>query len=110
MPAHNFKPKTHIKLFSLLRPNFLTLKSIIFLIVALSFIRLYVSNNFVTDGTVIQKDTEIAQSLEEENLLLNNEIQKYSSLAYIEQQALTFGFVKVAKYEYLDTSQAVASR
>jgi hypothetical protein len=95
---------------SLYRFNHFTIRGVLIVVVILSLFQLYISNKFVTEGEKINKDQLRASALEEENLLLKNEIQKISSLKYIEEKALSLGFGKIEKIEYLDQSDVFASR
>lgn len=79
------------------------------ILVILSLVQLYISNNFVTGGEKIKEAISLAEKLEEENSNLVNQIQQISSFSYIEKQAKELGFSKVEKLEYLDKTTIIAS-
>ena len=93
----------------ILKFNQLTLKGVVVILVILSLVQLYISNNFVTDGGKIKEDTTQAELLEEENSNLINQIQQISAFSYIEKQAMENGFTKIEKLEYLDKTTIIAS-
>lgn len=109
MTNYNHKPRKELNLPKILKFNHLTLKGVTVILVILSLIQLYISNNFVTDGEKIKEATSRAESLEEENSNLTNQVQQLSSLSFIEKQAKEAGFSKIEKIEYLDKTRTVAT-
>ncbi len=109
MTNYNHKPRREVNLPKILKFNHLTLKGVVVILVVLSLIQLYISNNFVTDGEKIKKAITEAEVLEEENSNLINQIQQLSSFSYIEKQAYSAGFSKIEKIEYLDKTTIIAS-
>ena len=109
MNAYNHKPRKELNLPKILKFNHLTLKGVVIVLVILSLVQLYISNNFVTDGEKIKEAISRAEVLEEENSNLTNKVQQLSSFSYIEKQARDLGFSKIEKVEYLDKITTIAS-
>ena len=106
----SLKLRRKITVPSFLQFNHLTLKGVIIILVLLSALQLYISNNFVSEGEKIKTSQTQAEALEAENLRLVNQMQQASSLSHIEKLAQEAGFVKIQKIEYLGPEVTVASR
>ncbi len=78
------------------------------LVVVLAVSNLVGSNLLATRGHEVETLTIKAKTLQKENSYLSNQIAKFSSLSYIENQANTQGFQKINSPVALTTPAPVA--
>lgn len=70
-------------------------------IFVLTVIEIWISNMVVTYGEKFEKLSELEQSLNLENQILENEIAKHASLGSIASKSASLGFSKTLSIQYI---------
>ena len=80
----------------------------LFSVIALSLVQLFLSNKLSVQGSDSTRTTKEIEKFTIENDILRNEIQKYSSLAKIEEYALNSGMIKQTQVQFVKSGRSVA--
>ena len=84
--------------------------SLVLIIVVLSIVKTFISNNIATSGVALSAVEQRIGSIKTENSLLSQKLYSYASLTSIYERAERLGFVKNAKSYVLTSQYPIASR
>jgi hypothetical protein len=77
-----------------MRKPALIISSLIFLVLVLSVVKIFISNQVATSGVLLGKIQEEADSYKTENILLSEKLYTKSALTSIDRQAENMGYVE----------------
>lgn len=83
---------------------------LLMIIVGLSIVKTYVSNNIATSGVILGKTQEDINKLKTENAIIAQKLYEVSSLTSVSQRASEFGYVDGKTSFVLNTKLPIAVR